>query len=324
MKSAIHILRFLPLVCILATFPVLGQVENATDTETEHVAAPVESRSSGEPARGGDPLGGAIRFPRLVASDARVDGLPDIMLAGPAERVAVAAPAARVAAVQAEPVELAEVAALPAVSAEQRIVALAAVPAVPAGAGGEAVTPADLAGWTEPLLAFLRASWREIGLVTALVVASGLLFWRLGERSRHVDQELVLDFEAGDGDAAGEETSVQEVPAAGEAVGEAETGTDADLGADAGSGLAARPVATADRDTAEPATVDGPPVDADADGDAPLIAAPAAMGDAGELLLDDPLAGPAPPPRRIYPTLHEAIAAMRADMAGTSRPPVDA
>ncbi len=50
--------------------------------------------------------------------------------------------------------------------------------------------------WAGVGQAYLNAYWREVGLIAAMVILAGLLFWRLGERSRHADQELVLDFDA--------------------------------------------------------------------------------------------------------------------------------
>lgn len=51
---------------------------------------------------------------------------------------------------------------------------------------------AELASsWVATVTEYLRLNWRRTGLATALVIAAGLLFWRLGERSRHGDLEIV-------------------------------------------------------------------------------------------------------------------------------------
>ncbi|MBT2185354.1 hypothetical protein [Sphingobium nicotianae] len=55
---------------------------------------------------------------------------------------------------------------------------------------------ATAAVWRGLAETYLATYWREVGLIAAMIILSGLLFWRLGERSRHADQELVLDFDA--------------------------------------------------------------------------------------------------------------------------------
>ncbi len=120
--------------------------------------------------------------------DAQVRGAPAATgeAAAPATVVQGAPPA------QADPVSVA----LASHSlASERIAALSAVPLSPPPAQeARAMTVVDMAsGWLEIASAFLRAHWRQAGLAGALAIAACLLFWRLGERSRHAEQELMLD-----------------------------------------------------------------------------------------------------------------------------------
>jgi len=50
-------------------------------------------------------------------------------------------------------------------------------------------------GWIGHAEAFLRDHWREAALIAAMGLASILLFWRLGTRSRQAEPELLLDDE---------------------------------------------------------------------------------------------------------------------------------
>ena|GEM_PF-3443027 len=46
-----------------------------------------------------------------------------------------------------------------------------------------------LSAWSATALGDVQLYWRQIGLVSAMVLMAGLLFWRLGKRSRHEEIE---------------------------------------------------------------------------------------------------------------------------------------
>lgn len=187
MRSPIHTLRFVPIICILATFPALGQVENAADDRFTQAASLDAARASSSlaPADSADIAPPEIRAPRLAPAAPR---LPTVL---PVIRVAQASRAAPTP----QPVVVP--------TAYDRIAALSAVPltqppirAEPPKGGVVNEALATATAWAAVAQTYLHAYWREVGLIAAMVILSGLLFWRLGERSRHADQELVLDFDA--------------------------------------------------------------------------------------------------------------------------------
>lgn len=50
--------------------------------------------------------------------------------------------------------------------------------------------------WLDQARDYGALYWRQIGLIASMLFTAGLLFWRLGERSRHADQEMVLTVKA--------------------------------------------------------------------------------------------------------------------------------
>lgn len=253
------------------------------------MVSPDATRASG-PAR---PASQAIQAPRLLASDPRIDNLPHVELAerAPVPRAAAAAgpvapprkPVGVELRVQPAP------ASAPAASPYDRIAALSAVPVgdPPPTRQVQAMTAIEMAqSWGDIALDYVRAYWRQIGLVSAMVLAAGLLFWRLGERSRHAEQELVLTVRA-------RLEELEEEPSA-----------------------AAMEAALRGEDD---------PAGDDFADDAMLPAAPvihrALEGEGDEYLLDEPQPI-VRPPRVRHATLREAIQAMKAETA--ARPPVEA
>lgn len=200
MKSLTLTLRFVPLLCILATFPALGQVENAEDTRTAVATAP-DARAPGNSWRLPESASQAIQAPRLVADDPAIADLPRVEMVeraaatprrsiGPAPAVGLVAPAQDAAAPAQEG----------SASPYDRIAALSAVvPREPTARppGPAPVTALEIASaWIADARAYLDVYWRQVGLVSAMLLTAGLLFWRLGERSRHDEQELVLEASA--------------------------------------------------------------------------------------------------------------------------------
>jgi hypothetical protein len=193
MKSLTLTLRFVPLLCILATFPALGQVENAEDTRTAVATAP-DARAPGNSWRLPESASQAIQAPRLVADDPSITDLPRVEMV---ERAAVTPPrsiGAAPAVGRAAPAQEGNA------SPYDRIAALSAVvPREPTARppGPAPVTALEVASaWIADARAYLDVYWRQVGLVSAMLLTAGLLFWRLGERSRHDEQELVLEASA--------------------------------------------------------------------------------------------------------------------------------
>lgn len=191
-------LRFAALLCILATFPAVGQVENAADGNSGDRAQLPERRAPDQPVQ-------AVGQLRLVASAPDLKAT-SLTLATPAQAIAPvhfaaassAGPAPAVASgsatanAQADATDEDHAAGQ---LAAQRIAALSAVPLTPPPARdpGPMSAMETASSWMEIASTFLRAHWRQAGFAGALAIAACLLFWRLGERSRHADQLLVLD-----------------------------------------------------------------------------------------------------------------------------------
>lgn len=204
-RSAITKVGWTSLLCILATFPASGQVENATEvlaaSGPAFQAAQLPERGSVASERSIQ----EIRAPRLIASEPLIDA--------EAEALPLLVPASRPEAAK----DLVAVA--PAASTEtstvayDRIAALAAIPlsqpaASPAQTTGSA---GKLAPWTAQLRLYAVDFWRQIGLVLALLTTLSLLILRIGERGRHSAQELVLEV-AGLATVQAAAPSTEEIP----------------------------------------------------------------------------------------------------------------
>ncbi len=185
------ILRFAPLVCILATFPALGQVENAVDGNSVQVDA-LQALPVGDTfVRAPEPVQQSLRFPRLVASEPMVQPVAVAGLAVPpsappsTRKPAPVLPAATVGLAVLVPTT----APTPAVS-PPRVAALAAVPlAAPPAPGAAGMSGLDfLQAWWELTLDYVTGPGRQVIVVAAMALAAALLFWRLGGRSRHPEE----------------------------------------------------------------------------------------------------------------------------------------
>jgi hypothetical protein len=145
----------------------------------------------------------AIRAPRLVASEPRIEAT-NLQLT---DQTDVAGPTAGASApVTPAPVRQARAEAPDPLRAYDRIAALSAVPDTPPPApaqGRQGMTAlATAQTWLAAAADGLRLYWQQIGLAVAITLGAGMLFWRLGERSRHAEQEMI---EArGRGDIAGQ------------------------------------------------------------------------------------------------------------------------
>lgn len=194
MRAYTPILRLAPLFCILATFPALGQVENASDAMPAEFMPSGAVQSSDMALRARGPSGLEIRAPRLLASEPRAERLslldfPGAGRAGEGGRSGLANVEER----GPEPTHHAVGNPDPL----DRISALSAVtppPAAPPEQTGRMMDGFDSASdWAAIISEYLRTFWRQIGLVAAMALAAGLLFWRLGERSRADDPVVVAD-----------------------------------------------------------------------------------------------------------------------------------
>ena len=192
--------RFVPLLCVLVTCPAVGQVENALDERSPDVAlADAQRAPVGQPSPSS-----SIQPPRLQTSEMALAEGPRGGLAIPmaqpqlSVRPQLVQLATPLGARQEAAPQTAAPAPLPLqaqTSAYDRIAALSAVPLqqAPGEAGGPRQSRlASAMNGVEAALETMRPYGRQIGLVSALALTAGLLLWRLGERSRHSEQELVL------------------------------------------------------------------------------------------------------------------------------------